>query len=177
MLSPQKERVQVRGKVYPRALLQYSYDRSHEYTVISRQTCTDRSLLCHDSTIYAVWIDDLYLSLQKNSSRCIKREQLPCVQLLQSQSPYPIYPLVQRKINLPGSKVFRYLRILVGVMGYKWTIIPLHVVLRIESDGIRVISEGSRLKAAPRIEDRRSPRLLEGKTLVNNVFRLQVLVI
>lgn len=123
----------------------------------------------------------------KNGFSVHKREQLPCVQLSQSQSSYPVYPLVQRKINFPGSKVFRYLRILDGVMGYKWTIIPLHVVYglvpfsdrirRRHKASIRVISEGSRLKAAPRVEDRRSPRLLEGKTLVNNVFRLQVLVV
>src|SRR5258706_10307394 len=60
-----RESVQARGKVYPRALSQCNYDRSHEYMVFSGQTSTDHSRLCHDNIIYVVWIDDSYRSFQQ----------------------------------------------------------------------------------------------------------------
>lgn len=80
--------------------------------------------------------------------------------------------LIQRIKKFPRCKVFRYLRILVAVMRYKGTIISLHVAwssLRTCSAlglnhkaSIQVGGKGTRLKAAPRVEDRRLPQLLGG---------------
>jgi len=76
----------------------------------------------------------------------------------------PSLTLVQRNENFRRCNVFRYLRILAALIGYRWTIIPLHGAWNSSDEGTKLVfkshgvrGEATQLKAAPWVENRRLP--------------------